>query len=291
MKKMKTVFLVDDDEDDRMLLLEALGTVIKHLNIIEIPSGSHLMALMKTGRFQHEPELILLDMNMPVINGLEIVKKLKDNERTRHIPVVMISTTSSRQLIGEAYRRGVNAFMIKPVIASDYEIMAMAINVCFLHSSQYELPVSSPKYHQNKMIMVVEDSDDHWELMSFSLTQTMPDIQLVRMTDKNATMELLNTQFENGHVVPELILLDLYLPSREEGLDLLASIRRFIEVNNLPEVPIIIFSHSGHQDDIRACYGKWANAYLVKPQDASVWPEYFKSLSHFWLKTFSFPKM
>ncbi len=61
------------------------------------------------------PLLILLDLNLPVLNGLQVLERIKADERTRRIPVVMLTTTDSHQEITKCYDLGCNIYIVKPV--------------------------------------------------------------------------------------------------------------------------------------------------------------------------------
>lgn len=66
------------------------------------------------------PELIILDLNMPKINGLEFLSILKQDERLHHIPAVILTTSSNRNDIVQCYRTGIAGYMIKPLKYEDY---------------------------------------------------------------------------------------------------------------------------------------------------------------------------
>lgn len=131
---MKTIYLADDDEDDRMLIRVAVEQVISPVRIIELDSGEDLIRLIVNQRISDDPAMIIMDMNMPRLSGLETLDILKLNYASRHIPVVMLSTTSNRTLVHEAYARGVNVFLEKPVYEADFVKLARAVDVCFLNT-------------------------------------------------------------------------------------------------------------------------------------------------------------
>jgi CheY-like chemotaxis protein len=289
MKKMKTIFLVDDDEDDRMMIVEAIEDVIRNVEITQIENGVALLDVLAGGK--PVPDLILMDMNMPKLNGLEILCSMKKDAVHRSIPVVILSTTSSSQLVGKAYELGANAFMIKPVSPLDYEMMAKAVDICFLNRFSADKFLASVRPPKARNILIIEDNDDLSELMNFALKQSMPEVKAIRMPDKASTLHFLNTQYKSLKPLPEMILLDLYLPTREDGLSLLEEIRQFIVANNMARVPIIVFSHSDHREDVDASYAKQANGYVVKHPDISKWSFYFENLCYFWSKTMSLPKV
>jgi CheY-like chemotaxis protein len=289
MEKPKTIFLVDDDGDDRMLIGEAIQNLSKSVVIREIENGYELLELLNAEDGE-KPELILIDMNMPQINGLETLFKLRQNLDNRHIPVLMISTASNKELVLEAYRMGVNAFIPKPVTLAEYESLAQAVNLCFLNYPQISEGDIHPVSGNNAAnVIIIEDNDDHWNLMNLAIRQSTQKLNLIRLRDKNSTLDFLDNCYKNLVPAPKLILLDLYLPSRKHGLGLLESIRYFLSINNLADIPIIVFSNSNYRKDMDACYEKQANAYIVKPADVTVWPHYFTRLFNLWAKTIRFP--
>jgi CheY-like chemotaxis protein len=107
---IKSIYIVDDDDDDRMLMKEAIESVIGQIEIHEISDSTHMMELINSKSICKESSLILMDMNMPRVSGLEILTHIKANDFCCHIPVVMISTSSSPDLINNAYELGINAY-------------------------------------------------------------------------------------------------------------------------------------------------------------------------------------
>lgn len=131
MKNAKTVYLVDDDEDDRLLIREALEQVISQVTIIEAADGRDLLDMLYNRADYTEAVLILLDINMPRMNGLETLAQLQSHASSEHIPVLILSTSSDQYYVKNAYNLGVNAYLKKPTSITDYTYMAESVNVCF----------------------------------------------------------------------------------------------------------------------------------------------------------------
>lgn len=129
---MKTIYLADDDEDDRMLIRVAVEQAIGPVRIIELDSGDDLITLINKRGVSGDPAMIIMDMTMPRMSGLETLGMLKLNDASRHIPVVILSTTSNHALVRDAYERGVNAFLEKPVYEADFVKLAKAVDACFM---------------------------------------------------------------------------------------------------------------------------------------------------------------
>jgi len=115
-----TILMADDDPDDRMLMKQALAD--NNLpNVIEfVENGVELMDFLRqTGKFEGEkkakPGLILLDLNMPKMDGREALRLLKSDQEFRRIPVIVLTTSKAEEDIFKAYDLGVNSFICKPV--------------------------------------------------------------------------------------------------------------------------------------------------------------------------------
>jgi len=117
-----TILVCDDDEDDRMLTQQALegAHIANDLRFVE--DGEDLMDyLHQRGKYAGEnglaprPGLILLDLNMPKMDGRTALKLIKNDALLREIPVVVLSTSSLDEDIVRSYQMGVNSFITKPV--------------------------------------------------------------------------------------------------------------------------------------------------------------------------------
>jgi len=115
-----TILMADDDPDDRMLMKEALKeNNLPHL-IVFVENGEELLDYLHgRGRFAEEkarrPNLIILDLNMPKIDGREALGYIKSNFELRRIPIIVLTTSKAEEDIIKAYDLGVNSFICKPV--------------------------------------------------------------------------------------------------------------------------------------------------------------------------------
>lgn len=121
MKRLKpiNILMADDDADDRMLMKEALE-INKLLNTMHfVEDGKELIDyLNKQGKFTtlptFRPGLILLDLNMPKIDGREALKLIKSDDNLKRIPVVVYTTSRSETDVVDIYNLGANSFICKP---------------------------------------------------------------------------------------------------------------------------------------------------------------------------------
>ena len=139
-------------------------------------------------------------------------------------------------------------------------------------------------------ILVVEDNPDHWLLIKKTVKYCMPGITAVGAGNLQEAMAYLAADGQQGgRRFLNLILLDLYLPTREEGLLALKKFKEYLADQYQPTMPVVMFSHSELEEDIGECYALGANAYIVKSDDQGDWLGFFEDVRGFWLETVSMP--
>lgn len=130
MERPTIVYLVDDDPDDRFLMCDSLTQMSPGVVIIEATDGYHFFELIENA--QEPPTLVLLDVNMPRMNGLETLVKIKSTAPLLSVPVVMYSTSGDPLLIKQAYEAGVAAFITKPSSFEGFIDLANALTSNYL---------------------------------------------------------------------------------------------------------------------------------------------------------------
>ena len=116
--KPANVLLVEDNKDDAELTLEALNDSKVRMEINVVSDGISAMAfLRREGEYTDKPrpDLILLDLNLPLMDGREILKKIKEDPNLTDIPVVILTTSDDEEDILKAYQLHANCFISKPV--------------------------------------------------------------------------------------------------------------------------------------------------------------------------------
>lgn len=116
---MKTILLVEDNPDDVVLTKRAF----EHSNILNeivvaVDGEEALDCLFGTGKYEGNPvmpELILLDLKMPKIGGIEVLERLQGDEKLMLIPVVVLTTSTEEEDLVNSYKLGANSFIRKPV--------------------------------------------------------------------------------------------------------------------------------------------------------------------------------
>lgn len=117
------LLLVEDNEGDILLTTEALEErkIINKISVVKNGQDA-LDFVFHQGKYIDAalPDIILLDINLPKKNGHEVLQKIKSDDRTKSIPVIMLTTSSSEKDINLSYRYQANCFIIKPVEVSEF---------------------------------------------------------------------------------------------------------------------------------------------------------------------------
>ena len=118
------LLLIDDDLADLELTARALAAQREPYELLTAASGEAALALLaQTRQDQARPDLILLDLNMPGMHGLDVLSRLKEGARTRTIPVVILTTSDDHGDIERAYHGHANGFVVKPSLLLDQQAL------------------------------------------------------------------------------------------------------------------------------------------------------------------------
>lgn len=135
------ILIVEDSKYDAELTIRALKK--KHLanNLIHLADGALALdfifgkGIYADRNITHQPKVILLDLKMPKVNGLEVLERIKTDPRTKSIPVVILTSSADDPDIKKSYELGANSFIVKPVgfdnfskIVSDLGFYWMLVN-------------------------------------------------------------------------------------------------------------------------------------------------------------------
>jgi len=121
MEPVVEILLVEDNPNDAELTQMALEENNLSNNIIWLKNGKEALDFLfaegeyKGRNISIQPKVVLLDLKMPKIGGLEVLEKLRNDERTRKLPVVILTSSKEEKDIIESYNLGVNSYIVKPV--------------------------------------------------------------------------------------------------------------------------------------------------------------------------------
>jgi two-component system response regulator len=127
----RSILLVEDNPKDEALTLRALkkSNILNKVSVVR--DGAEALDYLlgsgtdAAGKPIELPQLVLLDLKLPKIDGLEVLRRIRENEHTRLLPVVILTTSTEEKDLLEGYRLGANSYVRKPV---DFNQFAIAVN-------------------------------------------------------------------------------------------------------------------------------------------------------------------
>jgi CheY-like chemotaxis protein len=123
--ELKRILLVEDSTKDVELTLAALEEHHLANEVVVVHDGAEAMEyLQRRGKYEAlppaNPGVVLLDLKMPKMDGLEVLRRMRADERLRNIPVVMLTSSAQERDVVDSYRLGVNAYVVKPVAFQEF---------------------------------------------------------------------------------------------------------------------------------------------------------------------------
>ncbi len=132
------ILMIEDNANDEALTLHELRRYHLTNRIQVVRDGQEALEyIFCTGRYatrdiKDQPHVILLDIKLPFVDGLEILKRIKQDQRTRTIPVVMLTSSREESDLIESYRLGVNSYIVKPVDFDQFKESARTLGMYWL---------------------------------------------------------------------------------------------------------------------------------------------------------------
>jgi CheY-like chemotaxis protein len=136
------ILLVEDSPEDAELALHALPRENLANNIFVVRDGEEALDFLfcrgafDERSFDHPPKLVLLDLKLPKVNGIEVLKQIKDDYRTRTIPVVILTSSKEEQDLVRSYNLGVNSYIQKPVDFGQFRETVKTVGLYWLVVNQ-----------------------------------------------------------------------------------------------------------------------------------------------------------
>ena len=132
------IVLIEESESDAEIVLRALKRAQIHVSVTHLDDGELAFSFLdRINSKKSPPVLILLDLKMPKIDGLDLIRRIKTNERLRSIPLVVLSSSREDKDIRKAYELGINSYVVKTV---DYETFSKLV----VDTVNYWLRVNQP---------------------------------------------------------------------------------------------------------------------------------------------------
>jgi len=137
-KNLSEILLVEDSPGDAKLTIYALENAHVANRIIHLKDGDEALEyIFATGAYSHRnkentPVIILLDLKMPKVNGIEVLKKIKSDENTKNVPIIIFTSSQLASDVIKCYSLGANSFVVKPYDYSKFEQIIKEISSYWL---------------------------------------------------------------------------------------------------------------------------------------------------------------
>ncbi len=131
----RLIFLVEDDPDHELLTIRALRKSHIANDVRVARDGEEALSMLFSegeGALPALPQVILLDLKLPKVDGLEVLRRIREDERTRMLPVVVLTSSDEESDIVRSYKLGVNSYIRKPVNFSDFSEATLQLGMYWL---------------------------------------------------------------------------------------------------------------------------------------------------------------
>ena len=237
-KRTETVLVVDDSAGPRRVISRELNKA--GYKTVQAVNGEE--AIRKATELR--PDLITMDLEMPVMGGLEACQRLKQDPATADIPVIIISASCTPTLVGKGFEAGVVEFFGKPFAPGQ---LAGYVNTLF----------ESKKIRKKEKILVAEDSPTTRHILSFLFTKN--GYEVITAKDGVEAIRLL------ADTMPDLVITDRSMP-KKDGLTLVAEIKHS---SRFRHIPVLMVTSTHKREDLLQALSAGVNDYLIKPFDES----------------------
>ncbi len=144
--RLRTIAIVEDNDDHAELMMRTFEKQKASVRVRRLTDGEDaLNYLLRRDPYGDEeahplPDLLLLDLRLPKVDGLEVLRTVKESELLRHVPVVILSTSEAEADVARAYQHHANAYLVKPFGLVDFREMLADLGVFWLVWNRQALP-------------------------------------------------------------------------------------------------------------------------------------------------------
>jgi len=240
-KTRKKIMLVDDD----LVILKIGRQVLKDTyDVYPLPSASEMFKALEN----ITPDLILLDIVMPDMDGIETLRQLKADSRHEQIPVIFVTSIGDDQSVFEHLKIGAYSNLTKPYTAEE---LLTRVENC-LNDFFPEAPSDKNEEEEKPVIMAIDDAPDILRMVQLLLKDKY---KIYTLSEPVKLKEMLET------ITPDLFLLDYSMPELT-GFDLMPIIRSFPEHK---DTPVIYLTSVSSADFFNVAVRLGASDYIIKP--------------------------
>ncbi len=139
MKSELEILLVEDNPQDAELAIRALKKSLPLSRLVHVSDGQAALDFLlgsAAGECHRPPKVVLLDLKLPKVSGLEVLREIRANERTRMLPVVIMTSSREDSDVAQAYQLGANSFIVKPVDFENFLEVVSNMGSYWIHLNQ-----------------------------------------------------------------------------------------------------------------------------------------------------------
>jgi len=154
------ILLVEDNPNDEALALHAFKRQNIANDVYVVRDGAEALEyIFCTGAYAHRkienPKVILLDLKLPLVDGIEVLRQIRSDPRTKLIPVVVLTSSSEQRDVVETYKLGVNSYIVKPVDFEQFNEVAKHLGYYWLLLNRQPPSISNMPLDAEKRLVVV----------------------------------------------------------------------------------------------------------------------------------------
>jgi len=243
----RKIMLVDDDNSSRQ---QGRAILKGKYEVFPLPSAHKLFETLEV----FLPDLILLDIRMPVIDGFKTIERLKSNSRFAKIPVIFLTAANDKESVIKGSNLGAAGFVTKPFTARD---LVGHIESCLNPLNKSAASDTEEGRAEKPVILIVDDAPDVLKAV-YSMLRHEYKVYTLPKPDK--LQDLLKS------ITPDLFLLDYQMPGLS-GFELIPLIREYPQHS---DTPVIFLTSEGTADNLAAAVELGACDFIVKPIDLDV---------------------
>ncbi len=269
------ILLVEDNLDDVEITRRALRAAPMAVELHVARDGQEALDFLLRqdgyGPDTPRPDLILLDLNMPRLNGFQVLQKVKGTEALVAIPVIVLTTSAREEDIVNSYKLNANTYVRKPeefdrfthILETLEEYWFVIANLAPTEASRdKEAPMLDNESPDELQVLIIEDNDDDVVHVKRVLSRSTVSCRFHVARDGQEALDFLFNRRKLGDAPwPDLVLLDLRLPILE-GHEILSRIRGDPDLSS---VPVYILTGSKRGQDLDRSLELGADGFLPKP--------------------------
>lgn len=245
----KKILYVEDNDDNVYMLKPRLER--KGYEVLIAGDGREGVYLANNKK----PDLILMDLELPILDGWEATRHLKNDPNTRHIPVIALTANAMEDSRQRAIDVGCDDFDIKPV---NFELLMKKINSLLPEETGQDNEVKMVVDDQSRFLIVDDNEDNRYTLSEYLKREGFTNLETAE-NGRIALEKLNNNKFD-------LVLMDLKMPE----MDGIEALRHIKNDENLRHIPVVMISAADEIENVTRCIEIGAEGYLPKPFNSMI---------------------